>query len=267
MEYFAGLFDAEGYVSLGQEGRFHIGTEMANEEIPLLFKSQFGGNIYPRKRDKRKKTWAWIISTNKPEALNFIERVVPFCIIKSTQLRKLRDYLNLSRLERRAIRDEVSHQISGLKNPFPFTKQVIEDRCVKPFDEHFWKWFAGFMDGDGNLCVFEYKGKNTILFDSWIGIFNIHAAAICNVHDRIIGSISQYKGSKFPIWKWVCNQKDSEFVCDNLYPFLKIKKGQCALVKEFLEIKKTKTRETSYSFDQTNRIRDIIQQIKHLNSL
>jgi hypothetical protein len=42
MEYFAGLFDAEGYVSLLKDGHFVIGTEMGNEEVPALFQEKFG---------------------------------------------------------------------------------------------------------------------------------------------------------------------------------------------------------------------------------
>ena len=55
MEYFAGLFDAEGYVTIGKDGHFQVGTEMANERVPNLFQKQFGGHIYERKRGKGKK--------------------------------------------------------------------------------------------------------------------------------------------------------------------------------------------------------------------
>ena len=266
MHYFAGLFDAEGYVTLGKDGRFHIGTEVANEEIPALFKENFGGNIYSRCREKRKKTWTWII-TNSNEALSFIDKILPFSVIKKTQLNRLKDYLEQPRDKRREIRNDTSHQISQLKQPIELTKLDITNRCEKIPDEAFWKWLAGFFDGDGNFCVYEYQGKKSKIFDSWISVFNTHPDSICFVHDRIIGSIAQYKGTKFPIWKWVCNQQNSQFVCESVYPFLKIKKEQCKLVLEFLEIKKTKQRNSVYSFDQINRIRDIITQIKHLNSL
>lgn len=267
MHYFAGLFDAEGYVSLGKDGRFQIGTEVTNKDIPHLFKEKFGGNIYSRKRDKRKETWTWVISTNLSDALNFITLISPFSIIKKTQLSRLKDYLDQSRELRKETRYHISHELSLLKKPLPITKKVILDRCAKIPDESFWMWLAGFFDGDGNFCVYEYKGKKSTVFDSWISVFNIHANAICAVLDRVQGSISSYKGSKFPIWKWVCTQKNSQFVCESVYPYLIIKKQQCQLVMEFLKIQKTKTKQTSYSFDQINKIRDIINQIKHLNSL
>jgi hypothetical protein len=267
MHYFAGLFDAEGYVTLGKDGRFHIATEMANKEIPELFQQTFGGNIYSRKRGKRKQTWAWIISTNTPDALNFISKIAEISTIKRTQLLRLKDYLEQTRDFRRKSRDDISHQISQLKKPLEVTKEFILKNSPKQPNQTFWEWLAGFFDGDGNFCIYEYRGKKSTIFDSWISIFNIHPEAICYVQDRIIGSISQYKGSKFPIWKWVCNQKNSQLVCESVYPFLRIKKEQCRLVIDFLEIQKTKTRNTSYSFNQINRIRDIILQIKHLNSL
>ncbi len=267
MHYFAGLFDAEGYVTLGKDGRFMIGTEVANESIPILLKDNFDGNIFVRKRDKRKKTWTWAIATNTDQALSFISKISPFSIIKKTQLLRLKDYLEQPRDFRKLVRDDVSHQISNLKKPLSVTKEFILNRSQKPPYQFFWEWLAGFCDGDGNFCVYEYQGKKSKIFDSWISVFNTHPEAICFVQDHIVGSISQYKGNKFPIWKWVCNQKNSQFVCDYLFPYLKIKKEQCRLVSDFLEIQKTKTRTTTYSFEQINQIRDIIQQIKHLNSL
>lgn len=267
MEYFAGLFDAEGCVSLCKDGHFNISTELTNEEIPNLFKDNFGGNIYCRQRDKRKKTWSWTIATNLDVCLNFINLIEPYCIIKRSQLCMLRDYLNQSRENRRIARDMTSSSIAKLKQPSPITRnQVIVNTDITP-DNSFWKWFSGFMDGDGNLCIYEYKGKTSPIFDSWIGAFNTMPEAISFIKSRVNGSISTYKGAKFPIWKWVCCQKDSKLVCNSLYPFLKIKKDQCICVSRFLEIKETKIREQSYSFDQINEIRDIIKQIKHLNSL
>ena len=268
MQYFSGLFDAEGYVSLMKSGHFTIGLEMTCESIPNIFQETFGGKIYVRKRDKRKKTWTWVIATNTNLAVNFVESIAKFCVIKQTQLLRIKDYLQSTRTFRKEIRDPVSSQLADLKIPFNLTKEHINVCQTIIPDEHFFQWLAGFMDGDGNLCIYECKSpKNTPIFDSWISIFNTHPIAIKYVQDRIKGSISKYKGTKFPIWKWVCCQKDSILLCDSLYPFLRIKKEQCFLVSEFLQIQKTKIREKSYSFEQINRIREIITQIKHLNSL
>jgi len=267
MQYFAGLFDAEGYVTLGKDGHFTVGTELTNEEIPNLLQETFGGKIYVRQRDKRKKTWTWIIATNKTLCLRFIDNIETYSIIKKTQLLILREYLLEGRDSRRQVRSDISHKLSDLKQPLQLTKEDINVPTERIPDKDFLRWLAGFFDGDGNFCIYEYQGKKSIIFDSWISVFNTFPEAICVVKRCINGSISKYKGAKFPIWKWVCCQKDSAFVCGSLYPFLRIKKQQCSLVSRFLEIKETKIREQSYSFDQINEIRDIIKQIKHFNSL
>jgi hypothetical protein len=269
MNYFAGLFDAEGYVSLCKDGRFLIGTEIANEAVPYLFQETFKGNIYSRKRGERKKTWSWIIATNLQISLNFIDLVAPHSIVKQTQLYRLRDYLQQNRETRRSLKQDVIHQLSNLKNPIRVTKEDINVPTDIVPDNSFWEWLAGFLDGDGCLCIYEYKGHSNAnkIFDSWIAVMNTFPEAISFVKHRINGCITKYKGTKFPVWRWICCQKDSQFVCESIYPFLKIKKEQCRLVMKFLEIQKTKTRTNLYTFDQINEIRCIIEQIKHLNSL
>ena len=268
MEYFSGLFDAEGYVTIGKDGHFQVGTEMTNEEVPNLFQKQFGGHIYERKRGNRKKTWTWVIASDTKLCYDFINAIAEDCIVKAKQLFILKDYLEHYRENRRIFREGHLGILSKYKEPLQVSKEFIE---TIPFGhlptECFWKWLAGFFDGDGNFCVYEYEGKKSKIFDSWVGIFNTFPDPICFMNSFFRGSISQYKGTKFPIWKWVCNQKDSELVCNELLPHLKIKKEQCQLVLKFLDIKKTKTRSNSYSFDHINEIRDIIKQIKHLNSL
>ena len=49
MEYFAGLFDAEGYVTLTNQGNYLIGMEMTNETVINLLKNTFGGVVDKRR--------------------------------------------------------------------------------------------------------------------------------------------------------------------------------------------------------------------------
>lgn len=268
MEYFAGLFDAEGYVSLSSSGHFQVAIEISSQEIAYSLQKEFEGNVYSRKRGTKKTTWTWIIGTNREPCLSFLKRIIPFCMIKKTQLIILKDYLESTRSFRKEVRKDVIKQLSNLKNPIPLTKEQIDVSTSVSPSEPFYKWLGGFTDGDGNICIYEYKSpKGTIIFDSWIGVFNTHPDVIQFIQRRIKGSISKYKGAKFPIWKWVCSNKVSKKFCENILPYIKLKKEQIKLVLEFLSIKETKIREKSYSFEQINRIRDIITQIKHLNSL
>jgi len=182
-------------------------------------------------------------------------------------LLNLRNYLNQTREDRRNNRDAFVHEISNLKKPLPHTKEQIKvPTAITPSDS-FLKWLAGFMDGDGTFCVYEYQNGAKRSFDSWISAFNIFGEPIIHIKERLDGSISQYKGTKFPVWKWVCNQATSEFVCDSLQPHLMIKKEQCHLVSEYLKIHKAKIKGVDHSDQTVAAIRDIIKQIKFHNSL
>jgi hypothetical protein len=267
MEYFAGIFDADGYVSLIPNGHFVIGLEKHNEQIIQLLQQTFGGHIYKRKRKNKKITFAWNLATDRNSVLEFINKIKDFTHVKTNQLHKLQEYLNLSRDLRRINRSEYSADIAGFKHPISYTRdQINVPTTIKP-DESFFKWFAGFMDGDGNFTVFEYQNGIQRSFDSWIGAFNTFGEPIIYIKKHIDGSISQYKGIKFPIWKWVCNQKTSIFVCESLYPYLINRKEQCRLVGEYLKIHAAKIKGIDYSDHDVLIIRDIIKQIKNHNSL
>ena len=267
MHYFAGIFDAEGWVSLTPQGRFIIGVEISHKQTVQSIQKIFGGKIYEPTRKSKKQVYSWRIVTNTIEAKRFLELMTPLCIVKKPQLEALNDYINQARATKRANRPDFIHKISELKKPISYTReQLTIEPTIEP-DETFFKWLAGFMDGDGNFCVYEYQNLSNRSFDSWISIFNTFAEPILYVQQRIKGSISSYKGTNFPIWKWVANQSNSEFVCNSIEPYLIIKKEQCRLVSQYLAIHKTKQRGIDYSSEIRTKIQLIIQQIKHHNSL
>lgn len=267
MNYLAGVFDAEGWVSLTPKGNFIIGVEITNETVTNLFQDKFGGKIYIPTRKAKKQVYSWRIPSNNELAINFLHCITQYTVNKRSQLLALQSYLEQPRSERRNSRGNFVHKISELKKPISYTKQEL----LVPQDilasQEFLKWFAGFMDGDGNFCVYEYENWRKRSFDSWISAFNTFAEPIIHIKKRIEGSISQYKGTNYPIWKWVCNQVNSQFVCTSLQSHLIIKKEQCRLVGEYLKIHSTKQRGIDYSDNDIAVIRDIIKQIKHYNSL
>jgi hypothetical protein len=268
MEYFAGIFDADGHVSLIKSGHFVIGLEKSTPDIPELLLKNFGGKIYRPRSKSGKSRYYWMIATNREKALNFINNIEPHSRVKGLQLFELRKYLESSKENRKIHRDIIIKNIARAKIPTTWTKEKLEAiaATTKP-DPYFYRWLAGFMDGDGNFTVFEYDNHKKRSFDSWIGAFNTHADAIINIIMRIPGSISSYKGNKFPICKWVCSQKASLDLCQQLLPHLILRKEQCRLVMEYLEIHSTKQRGIDYSEEVVVRIREIIRQIKHLHSL
>lgn len=267
MHYFAGLFDAEGYISLIPSGHFIIGMDISHKQTVIDLQKEFGGKIYEPTKKINKKMYSWRIPSSNEAAKNFLDRIYFFSVLKRDQIFLLKSYLDQTRQQRRLSRADFVHQIASLKKPKLYQRdQLIFEPWIKP-DEDFFKWFAGFMDGDGSFCVYEYQDRKKRNFDSWISIFNTFTEPIIHVQQRIKGSISAYKGTNFPVWKWVCNQKDSEFVCESLYPHLIIKKEQCRLVAEYLAIHKTKICRVDRSFETINKIQEIIKQLKYHNSL
>lgn len=267
MQYFAGLFDAEGYVSLCPNGAFNIAIEMANEEIPNLFQETFGGSIYIRKRNNRRKTWTWKINSIASKSIYFINSILEFSIVKKPQLIRLKDYLDQSRDERRLTRAITCSTIKDFKQPLEMSKEHMQ-RIEKPIEPYFFEWLAGFIDGDGNFVCNEYiyKKNGIKYFDHQISVANICPIAICYINDRISGCITDLNRSKNPLYKWTCKRKCEKFLIESILPFMKIKKGQCELFLEFLNIP-LKTRNVPRPIEEVKRIYEIINQIKHLNSL
>ena len=272
MHYFAGLFDADGYISLSSSGSFTIAMEKANEECINIFQSTFGGSIYKRTR-KTTPTYAWRLNGGTEKAIEFIDSIAHLCYVKREVLLQLRSYLKQSREQRRESRKSYVHTIKALREYRIMTKEEMKIATYLTPSEEFFKWFAGFMDGDGNFSVFEYQNGQRRSFDSWIGAFNTCPWAIIHINSHIHGSISSYKGIKLPVWKWVCSQKESEFVCKSLLPYLIGKKEQCRLVLDYLEINQKRLiglKRGQHAIPVSDKdsvvIRDIIKQIKHLNS-
>lgn len=267
MHYFAGIFDAEGWISLISSGHFIIGLEVTHKQTVHSFCQQFGGKIYYPTRKAKKQVYSWRISTNIVLAKNFIQSIAPLSHIKNDQLLLLYQYLGMTKKEKRIERASFIAAIAKRKKPITRSRAdlIFEPSCI--VSDAFFKWFAGFIDGDGTFTVYEYQNYKKSAFDSWIAIFNTFAEPLIFVQQYIKGSISQYKGTNFPIWKWVCNQKSSLFLCQSIEPFLVIKKKQCQLVQQYLHIAQLKNKGIPYTTEQVRTIKSIITEIKHFNSL
>ena len=268
MQYFAGLFDAKGYVSLCPNGSFPIGIEISNEEILSLFKDTFGGSIYIRKRKDRKKTWSWKINSISDQAIYFIDSISQYSIIKKHQLIRLREYLDQPKKHRKQTRSIACTTIKDFKQPGPLKLHNILPRIVKPIEPFFFGWLAGFIDGDGNFVCNEYldNRNDRKYFSRQISVANIFLEAICHINDRIPGCVSNLNRSKNFLYKWTCQRDHEQFLCEGIYPHLRLKKSQCNLFMEFLTFPE-KTRNAPYTVEDRDRMYAIINEIKHLNSL
>ena len=250
MEYFAGFFDAEGYISLVRAGNFCIGIEQTDQSMAELLKSTFGGNIYVKDRPRRKRSYDWKIATNIEVALNFIKKISGHSIVKKPQLDLLFEYINLRRTERKNRREEFISKILACKAPNSTSRETMDD--IEPSEipsKSFYKWLAGFFDGDGCFSCSPSGTK----FNCWIGCHSIYPECISYIQSRITGNITHVNGAKNTVWKWVCKGQDVIAFCNHIFPYLIIKKQQSLLCKEF---KLTSSSEARMS---------IISKIKHLN--
>jgi hypothetical protein len=267
MQYFAGLFDAEGYVSLCPKGSFTVAIEMANEDIPNILQSHFQGKIYKRKREDRKITWTWRINSINDHVLNFIKIIKPFSVVKTAQLSRLEDYLDQSREDRKATRAITCSTLKDFKQPLLELHHILP-RIEKPIEPLFFGWLAGFIDGDGNFVCNEYTDNRTgkKYFAHQISVANIFLESISYINNRIPGCISNLNRSKNKLYKWTCNRNAEKFLANSILPFLMLKKVQCDLFLQFLNFPK-KPYGIGYSIEDQMKMYEIIKQIKHQNSL
>lgn len=280
MNYLAGIFDAEGHVSLSLQGGQIVSLEMCNEEIVNLFHSTFGGSISDYKRENRKKIYSWrCLAPNIPY---FIEQIEPHSFLKKQQLLLLKSYIDQTREDRRNSRSEYVSKIAACKRPPLETIDLIKIPSDFQPTQQFFEWFAGFLDGDGNFCCYEYTSSKfnsgRVRFASTVSCFNVMPDLIRHIKKHIDGSISVLKQNKNPVWKWVCSRQNTIYLCESVLPYIKIKKVCCQLLIEFVKIFNTKCQRIpgkgsgkgnwqTFSFEEIDRMREIIQQIKHQNSL
>jgi hypothetical protein len=257
MEYLAGIFDAEGCISLNSNGSFPISLEIANEEIPIIFRETFNGSIYTRKREDRKKTWIWKINSINDHAIFFLKSIV-YSVVKAQQRELLLWYLSMNRKERREERPFFCEQIRKSKIPQSVEQwSGLTNEPMEKTDEKFFKWFAGFIDGDGNFVCNQYidKRNQRKYFGHQMSFANTDGYLIVWLNSIIQGTVTKCPRSRNLLYKWTPKRKYERWILESILPFLKIKKNQCQLILEYI--------------DCPNEVRklEIINQIKHLNSL
>lgn len=263
MEYYAGLFDAEGCVSLTPGGSIKIRLNNTNKEVPTLFKERFGGTIYTEISRKNKTIFSWYLNADNFE--NFCKNIIPHSLVKKEQLETLFHYKNSSRLKRREIRKDIVHQIASSKKPLQVKKDYFGYCNTLQADASFYKWLAGFIEGDGSIRIHENHIKPG-LFSTQIGAGNIFPEPIRVIYQRIKGSLTQSNIVPHVMWKWICSESAVKSLLTEIYPYLISKKRQAKLVLDFLKIKESKKHNDAYTHEQVNQIRSIISEIKHYNS-
>ena len=283
MRFLAGVFDAEGYVSLSPGGSCTIGVNMCCETTISLFEGYFGGSKNLRKREHKKDVYTWNCLMKNQK--RFITEIEKFSIVKREQLLLLREYLHLPRKERRANRKKVVAQIAACKIPEQASKESLDVETTERPNEEFFQWLAGFIEGDGSFCCWESRNQPTKKprFSTSIEACNCHPEVIRYIKKRLEGSVGVNVQNKNPVWKWLCCPHNSLSVLARLYPHLIAKKEQCKLLMEFRTILASRKRKPmgrgsgkcvrggwdnplfQFTEEEASRMRAIICQIKLLH--
>ena len=91
LAYVAGIIDGEGYVSVDRNSakdRCFVGkvvVHMASDILPRMLHATFGGNYRTCKRSNPNQSDAHIWALNGRQAVPFLERILPYLILKTDQ--------------------------------------------------------------------------------------------------------------------------------------------------------------------------------------
>jgi hypothetical protein len=236
LRFLAGLFDAEGCVTLSPGGYPRITLSMCCEISANLFKDYFKGSVKKRQRKHKKDIYTWdsLIENQK----RFITEIEIYSLIKRPQLLLLREYLHLRRTERKSRRKEFVSAIAACKRPRISSKEELDiPTTIIPKDE-FYQWFAGFMEGDGSFNCWESKtlSHKKPSFSTSVEAMNCQPDVIKYIKERLEGSIGVNKQNINPVWKWLSSPQNTLSVLARLYPHLISKQEQCKLLMEFRTI-------------------------------
>lgn len=249
--YAAGLFDAEGSVSINERQRKHnpyphpcyqLQVNLTSVYWPVLnwFKNNFGGCI---SRDKRKKKPCFQWGTRSNIAADFLQEIILDLRIKRLQVElalefqekqgKNKGYYQVT-TELSQYRRQLKNQIETLNYNSPFRKFSDENRIA---------YIAGLLDGDGFIFISACKPH---------GFSPVHylriGVSICNQSIIIwlrsnLGGLAQIEkkhsgwGDK-PRSQWTIGRNRAENILKQILPYLRIKKPQAELALQFQKKKK-----------------------------
>lgn len=244
--YAAGLFDAEGSISITKSKRkrcispsykLHINLTSTNWPILNWFKNNFGGCISCDKR-KKKSCFQWATATNV--AANFLQEIIQDLQIKKLQTKlafRFRDEIRTGRKHGRIApeslkrREQLRNQIFILNRKHSGTE--LMDECKIPY-------VAGLFDGDGSVSIGRESRKRSPSHTLQIKLSSDSFEIISWMQDNFNGSkcIDESKANYFPNSIWRTSSNLAENFLQQVFPCLRLKKPQVELAFQFQNEKK-----------------------------
>lgn len=258
MAYFAGTIDGDGSFSLckkmQKEGRsplYYPLIQLSTTYFKLIdmLVDEFGGSVSVRKSytsksgSKRKESKSWKLEKSG-KCLPFLEKIVPFLMVKKQRGQFLMDYIKNNPFVRgsRLLSNETiknrdsayikmqqfNRDLGKLDFKFPRHRKTTDDSL-------FWNYFAGLMDTDGSFSI---KREKTERYSPMILLTMIdHRAFDYIVKNFELGRMMHVKAStarngycyRFGIY----SVRECLSFLELIIPFMHIKKEQASILYEY----------------------------------
>jgi hypothetical protein len=117
LEYFAGLFDGEGYCGIERRKpktykrygyQLRCSMTMTDPRPLELLQKRFGGSFMKLTRKRGKDCWQWSVSSNIAHA--FLSEISPYLLVKSDVAKTGSNFQEFRNSRNRKNADEVQHQ-------------------------------------------------------------------------------------------------------------------------------------------------------------
>lgn len=163
MAYVAGLIDGDGSISLIRESRssgfkYYPCVQLSNvfEGMINFLQETFGGckKIKSTQAHAKKVQYVWNIRGLETCA-SFLEKVIPFLILKKKQAKVLLDYVKNPKIYNV---DAEKMKIQSLNNEsLVALGKVVKQADINTGDKRFWAYFTGILETEGSFSVRKNK--------------------------------------------------------------------------------------------------------------
>lgn len=255
LAYIAGLFDAEGSISVvssyyktqnGRMPRFDLSVSIVNtnkQVLQWILSLGFGGLLTEVQKPKigHKRCYCYLVRDTA--SLNFLQALLPYLKIKEEQAtlaiafqrRKNRQkkmwhrYEPIPAFELRS-RKIFKHLISSSKDVF-----VVKD------DSEYWlPYIAGFFDGEGCIHVNKSKGEwnkqYRPRYSLRVTLVQKFSQCLYWIAGLFGGYIANHQRSKIGC-RWMTTDNKAGYFLEAILPYLRIKQQQARVGTAFVEHK------------------------------
>ncbi len=266
LAYSAGVLDGDGSFSImkkkgdkeGYSPLYYPVIQIANwnKELIDFFLGEYTGSIFTRKAHiakdghNRKDSHQWKLE-KAPKCLPFLEKIIPFLVIKKERAKFLTDFIiNNPRAGRIKLSEELlqKKEQDYIKmrsfNDSRVSHQTYSRRSGKDSDNPlFWAYVAGLLDTDGSFSIAKDSGDKGMVNSKYRPAILLSMTDIKGINYIVEncanGSVFTLKGrtaSNSMVYRFGIYTRDQAIpFLEKCIPFLKIKQKQAIKMLEFCQ--------------------------------